>query len=121
MVAEPEQVAQLLCEHEADDEAERRHPHREPERGPHDDEPPRGLFVVEVEAEERTRDPHLQEDREHRDCSRDDLDAAERSRREEVRVERQQESREDARHESAEPVDRAVPPEPLELFSESHL
>ncbi len=87
--------------------------HREPERRADHRQLLRRLLRVEVEAEERARDPELQRDREHRRRRGHELDAAVRAGRQVVRVEREQQRREDPRHEPAEPVDRGVLAEPL--------
>ena len=102
-------------------EPERRRSHREPERRADDGQLLRLVLRVEVEAEERARDAELEHDREHRRRRGDDLDLAVRARREVVRVQRQQEHREDARHHPAEPVDGGVAAEPLQLVAELHL
>src|SRR2546426_2176244 len=54
-----------------------------------------------------------------RSRGRDDLHAPVRPGRQVVRVERKEQRREDARHEPAEPVDRAVTAEPLQLLARS--
>ena len=120
VVAEAEPMPDRTGEDDAEREPERRHPHREPERGPDHCQLPRFLLLVEVEAEERARDPHLQRNRRDRGRRGDDLDAAVCARRKVVRVQRQQERREDARDEPAEAVDRRVAAQPLELLSEPH-
>ena len=80
-----------------------------------DEEPPRRLGRVEVEAEERARDPAAQ-DRHEDGAERDhDADRAEVGRVEVARVERQQEERDHARDHAAEPVDRRVPREAFQL------
>ena len=74
VVAEADPVAHRPREHEAEHEAEARHAHDEPERGAHDVAPVGRVLAVEVETEERARDPHLQHDREHRSRRGHDLD-----------------------------------------------
>jgi hypothetical protein len=94
LVAEPDQVADLARERDADHEADGRRSHREPERGTDDRQLRGGFLRVEVEAEERARDSKLEHDREHGRRGGDDLHLAEGSRRQLVLVERQQEGRE---------------------------
>ena len=120
VVPQPEPVPDRRGEDDAEHEPEGRHRHREPERRPDHDEPLGILLRVEVEAEEGARDPQLEHDREHRRRRGDDLDAAVRARGEVVRVERQEQRREDSRHEAAQAVDRGVAAQTLELLSEPH-
>ncbi len=106
LVAQAEQMADRARERDDEHEPERRHRHREPERRA-DDRQLLGSFLrIEVEAEERAGDPHLQDDREHRGGGGDDLHLAVGAGRQEVRVERQQQGREDPRDEAADAVDR---------------
>ena len=105
-------------EGEADDEADSRHRHREPEGGADDAQAVGGVGGVEVEAEERARDAEA-EDRGEDGGERDErLDGAVVGRREVARVEREQQQRDEARDEPAQPVDRRVLGEPRDLAAE---
>ena len=110
----------LTREGEEDDQPERRHRHREPERRAQDEPTARVVLGIEVEAEERRRDPELEHDREHGDEGDQRLDLAVVRGREVVRVEGQQKDSEDPRDEAAEAVDRGVLAEPLQLAGERH-
>ena len=120
VVSQPEPMADRGGEDDAEHEPERRHRHGEPEGRPDHDETLRVLLGVEVEAEEGARDPELEHDRKHRSRSGDDLDAAIRSGGQVVRVEGEEQRREDSRHEAAEAVDRGVAAQALELLPEPH-
>ncbi len=115
-----EPVRDLRREGDENDEAERGHRHREPERRPQHEPASVVVVGVEVEAEERRRDPELEHDREHRDERDQRLDLAVVGRREVVRVEGQQKDGEDPRDEAAEAVDHGVLAEPLQLAGERH-
>ena len=117
-VVEAEQVGQRGGEEDARDEPERRARHREPERGADDEPPLRRVGRVEVEAEERRRDPGPQDRDDHSRERDDQADLTEVGRGEVTRVERQQEDREHARDDPAEPVDGRVAAEPSHLQGE---
>ncbi len=97
-----------------------RHRHREPERRPEDEPSLLGLGRVEVEAEERARDAHAEGDPDDRRERDERLDLAVVGGREVPRVERQEEDGDDPRDEAAEPVDRGVLSEPLDLRADRH-
>ena len=105
---------------EADGEPDRRHPHREPERGADDERPVRLVLGIEVEAEERARDPQAQHDYEHAREGDDRLDLPEADSAEVHGVDRDQEDGDQAGDHAAEAVDRRLRPEPLELAREAH-
>ncbi len=108
----------LAREREAEDEAQGRHPHREPERGAQHEPACCGLGRVEVEPEERARDAHAEDDPDDGGERDERLDLPVVGRREVSRVQREQEHSEDPRDEAAEPVDDGVLAQPLELPAE---
>jgi hypothetical protein len=113
-------VGERSREGPAGDEAGGRHRHREPEARPHDERSPRYVLGVEVEAEERARDPHAEDDHEHGRERDDGLDLPEAAGAEVGRVEREEEDGEDPRDEPTEAVHGRVLPEPLDLRAERH-
>ena len=120
-VVDPERVREPRREDPAGDHTERGHAHREPERRAQHAHAVGRVRRVEVEAEERGRDPcaeNRDEDRAQRD---ERLDLAEVARREVARVERQQQHRQDPGDEPAEPVDRGVLAEPPELRADHRM
>ncbi len=108
-----------LGEREADDQADRRHRHREPERRADDAQAVGRVGGVEVEAEERARDAEAEDGGEDRGERDERLHGSVVGRREVARVERQQQQRDEARDEAAQPVDRRVLGEPRDLAAEA--
>ena len=108
-----EELRELARERDADDEAERRHGHDEPEGGSEDATPSCRFVRVEVEAEERAPDSCAESDADDGGERDQCLHHAVVRGREIARVERQEEDGEDARDEPAEPVDRRVLAEPF--------
>ena len=107
-------------EGEPRDEPGRRGRHREPERRPHDDDALLVRFRVEIETEECGGDPGAQHDHEHGGERDQGLDRAVVRARQVVRVEREEENRQDPRHEPADPVHERVTSEALQLGGEAH-
>ena len=120
-VGREQHVRDLRGEDRADHEPERGHHHREPEGGAYDRRPAAVVFRVEVEAEERHRDAHPQDDHEH-DRERDQrLDGADVGARQIARHDRQQEDADQPRDDGAHPVDGRVLGEPSELVRDHAL
>ena len=120
-VGREQEVRDLRGEDRADDEPEGGHRHREPEGGADDRRPAAIVFGVEVEAEERHRDAHPQDDHEH-DRQRDQrLDGADVGARQVARHDRQQQDADQPRDDGAHPVDGRVLGEPPELLRDHAL
>ena len=117
-VVEVEPVGDLVGEDPTEREPECRHPHREPERRPHDERASCLVLGVEVEPEEGARDPEPQHDHAHGRQRDDRLDLAEADRAEVRRVDRQQEDGDEAGDDAPEPVDRRLRAEPLQFTRE---
>ena len=111
-----EPVGDLRGEQRAEHQRERRHAHREPERGAHDPDATGIVLRVEVEAEERHRDAHAEDDHEH-DRERDQrVHAPELRAREVASDDRQQEEPDQPRDDRTQPVDGRVLPQAPQLL-----
>ncbi len=79
---------------------------------------PSSSFGVEVEAEERAREPELEHDRDHGSGGDERLDLAVVGGGEVARVQRQEDDGKDPRHEASEPVDRRLLRQPRDLVED---